>query len=87
MNLIEDANAHVKAAEIRAATEEHVLAVVDDLLDARMQIRGGTAAKVAALLDELYAKPSFGERAGCAYTGDATADHGHGLSQALQQWI
>ncbi len=68
----------VEADEIGAAAEEDVLAVVDDFVDAGMQIGGGAAAEVAAALDELHAVAGFGESAGGAHAGYAAADDGDG---------
>jgi hypothetical protein len=51
VNAVRDADAAIKALKIGAAAEEYVLAVVDDLIDAGMQIGAGSPAKIAALLD------------------------------------
>ena len=56
VDAVRDADASIEANEIRAAAKEHMLAVVDDLIDARMQIGTGAPAEVAAPLDELHAK-------------------------------
>jgi hypothetical protein len=56
MNLFRDADALVKADEICAAAEEDVLAVVDDFVDAGMQIGRGTAAKIAAAFEKVHSK-------------------------------
>ncbi len=79
MDAVRDADAAVEADQIGAAAEEHVLAVVDDLAHARMQIRARPAAQVAAALDQLDAKTGLGQRAGRAHAGHAAADHGNGL--------
>ena len=68
----------IEADEVGAAAEEDVLAVVDDFVDAGMQVGGGAAAEVAAALDELHAIAGFGEGAGSAHAGYAAADDGDG---------
>ena len=57
-DLIENADAPVEADEIGAAAEEHVLAVVDDFVDAGMQVGARAPAEVAAALDELHPEPA-----------------------------
>ena len=76
---VRDPDAPVKTNEIRAAAEEHVLTVVDNLANARMQIRTGTPAQVAAPFDQFDAQPGLGQRAGRAHAGHAAAYHGDGL--------
>ena len=77
------ADAVIEADEVCAAAEEDVLAVVDDFVDAGMQIGGGAAAEVATALDELHAIAGFSERAGGAHAGDAAADDGDGAGGGL----
>ena len=79
MDAFRDADAPVKADEIGAAAEEHVLAVVDDLAHAGMQVGAGPSAQVTAPLDQLHAQASLGQRAGRAHAGHAAADHGDGF--------
>ncbi len=83
MDFVFDADAAVEADEIGAAAEEDVLAVVDDFVDAGMQVGGGAAAEVAAALDELHAIAGFGEGAGGAHAGYAAADDGDGAWDGL----
>ena len=78
VNLLFDADAAVEADEIGAAAEEHVLAVVDDFVDAGMQIGRCAAAEIAATLDELHAIAGLGQGTGRAHAGHAAADHGDG---------
>ena len=82
VNVVGDADAPVEADEIGAAAEEHVLAVVDDLVDAGMQIGAGAAAEVAAPFDEVHAESGFGKSAGRAHAGHAAADDDHGFFRA-----
>ncbi len=74
VNLIVDADALVEADEIGAAAEEHMLAVIDDFVDAGMQVGACAATKIAAALDELDTKAGIGQRAGSTHAGDAAAD-------------
>jgi hypothetical protein len=85
VDAVRDADAPVETDEIGAAAEEHVLAVVDDLVDAGMQVGAGASAEIAAALDELHAEPGLGQRAGRAHAGHAAADHDHRL-QALSEF-
>ena len=62
--------------QIGAAAEEHVLAVVDDFVDAGMQIGAGAPAEIAAALDQLHAEAGLGQSAGRAHAGYAGADDG-----------
>ena len=52
---VRDPDAPVEPNEIRAAAEEHMLAVIDDLADARMRIGRSAPAKIAAPLDQFDA--------------------------------
>ena len=83
--LLFDADAPIEADEIGAAAEEHVLAVVDDFVDAGMQVGGCAAAEIAAAFDELDAVAGFGEGAGGTHTGDAAADDGDGASFVMSR--
>ena len=76
VNLLFDADPAVETDEVGAAAEEDVLAVVDDFVDAGMQIGRGASAEVAAALDELHAVAGFGESAGCAHAGYAASNDG-----------
>ncbi len=84
---VRNPDAPVEAGEVGAAAEEHVLAVVDDLAQARMEVRRGAPAQVAAPLDELHAQAGFGQRAGRAHAGNAAADHGDGPALARSVYI
>jgi hypothetical protein len=75
VNLLLDSNPPVEADQIGAAAEEHVLAVVDDFIDAGMTVGAGPTAEVAAPLDELDAKTGLGQRTGSAHAGHASADY------------
>src|SRR5581483_6575830 len=79
MNLIRHADPLVEADEIRAAAEEQVLAVVDDLVHAWMQIRARASAQVATTLDELHAEAGLSQRAGRTHAGHTAANDGHPL--------
>ena len=83
MNLVRNAETAIEADQIGAAAEERVLAVVDDLMHARMQIGAGAAAEVAPALDQLHAKASLGQSASRAHAGDASANNGDGLPVIL----
>ena len=76
MNLIVDADALIEADEIGAAAEEHVLAIVDDFIDAGMQIGTCATAEVAPPLNKIDAQPGFSQRAGGTHAGYAPADDG-----------
>lgn len=76
MNFLFDADALIEAGEICAAPEEHVLAVVDDLVDSRMQIGAGAAAEVASSLKKMDLEAALGESAGGRQAGYAGADDG-----------
>ena len=56
--------APIKIDQVGAVTEQHVLAVVDHLAGARVQVRGGAAAKIAPLLEQtdLVARARQGTR-------------------------
>jgi len=62
LDAIFHADAAIEADEIRAAAKEHVLAVVDDFIHARVQVGTGASAKIAAAFNELYAQPCLGQR-------------------------
>ena len=72
----------IEADEVGAAAEQHVLAVVDDFVDAGMQVRRGAATEIAATFDELHAEAGFGQRTSGAHAGDAAADDGDGAGGA-----
>jgi hypothetical protein len=74
----------VEADEVGAASEEDVLTVVDDFVDAGMQIGRSAAAEIAAALDELHAVAGFCEGAGRGHAGYAATDDGDALS--LEFW-
>ncbi len=71
------ADAPVKPNQIRAAAKQHMLAVVDHFIDARMPIGTRAPAQVAAPLHELHAQPGLGQRARRAHAGHAPANHNH----------
>ena len=54
---------------------EHVLAVVDHLIHARMPVRARPPAQVAAPLYQLYAQPGLGQSASRAHASHAAADN------------
>jgi hypothetical protein len=83
MNLLFDADAAIEREEIGAAAEEDVLAVVDDFVDAGVEVGGGATSEVAAALDELHAIAGFGEGAGGAHACDSAADYGDGARGGL----
>ena len=80
MDAAENADAAVEGDEIGAAAEEDVLAVVDDFVDAGMQVGGGAPAEIAASLDELHPIAGLSEGACGAHAGYAAADDGDGLA-------
>jgi hypothetical protein len=51
MNAISNADAAIEADEIGAAAEKNVLAVIDNFVDPRVQIRASPSAKIPAPLD------------------------------------
>ena len=83
MNLRVNADTAVEGEEVGAAAEEDVLAVVDDFVDAGVEIGGGAAAEVAAAFDELDVITGFGEGAGGADASDAGSDDGDGRAVGL----
>ena len=80
VNALRNADAPVKPNQIRAAAKQHMLAVVDHLIHARMQIRTRPPAQVAAPLHQLHAQPGLGQRARRAHAGHAAANHDHRLA-------
>ena len=85
VNLFECANALIEANKIGATTEQHVLAIIDNLVDAWMPIGACATSKIAASLHKLHAKSGLCESAGCTHACHSAADYGHGLVQALAQ--
>ena len=70
-----NANAPVETNQIRTAAEEHMLAVVDNLVHTRMPVGARAPTQVVAALDKLDAQAGLSERAGSAHAGDAAAYH------------
>ena len=85
VNLVLNADPPVKPKQICAASEQHVLAIVDRLANARMEIGAGAPAKITALLNQMHAQPSLGQRASCAHACHAAADDRDGLSRCFNQ--
>jgi pyrroline-5-carboxylate reductase len=83
VNLLGNADAAVKTQQIGAAAEERVLAIVDDLIHARMKVRRSPPAQVTALLNQLHAQTGLGQGAGRAHSGHAAADVRNGLLRVL----
>ncbi len=79
VNLFELADPLVETNKIGAAAKQDVLAIVDDLVDAWMQIRACAAPKITAPLDESHAEPRLSECARGAHAGNAAAYHRHCL--------
>src|SRR4051794_33736204 len=71
-----DSEAAVEIAEIGAAAEENVLAVVDDLAGAGMFIGGGASAEIGTLFEQRDAESGVGERAASGESGESAADNG-----------
>jgi hypothetical protein len=82
MNAICDADAPIKANQIRTATEQHVLAVIDNFVDTRVQVRRCAPTEIAATLDELHAITCLGKRASRTHAGDAAAHDSDGARSA-----
>ena len=61
-----------------------MLAVVDDFVDAGMQVGACAAAEIAAALDQLHAQAGLGKGAGRAHAGHAAADDGDGFTRDLR---
>jgi hypothetical protein len=78
VNPVRDAGAAIESNQISAATEEDVLTVVNDLAHARMQVRTGAPAQVAATLDQLHAQARLCQGAGSAHAGHTAADYRDG---------
>jgi hypothetical protein len=85
MDAIRDADAAVETQQIGATAEEHVLAVVDDLIDSGMQIRRSSPAQIASLLDQLHTKASLCQSAGRAHASYAASDDGDSLLRVVLQ--
>ena len=74
MDLFRHADPLVKADEIGAAAEQHVLTIVDDLVDPGMKIGGRASAEGPAPLQKLHAEPGLRQRAGSAHARYTAAD-------------
>src|SRR5579884_1265895 len=70
-----DAEAAVQIEQSRAAADENMLAVVDDLPGAGVLIRRRTSAEVRTPFEDLDAVACIGERAGGCNPRDAAAHH------------
>ena len=84
VDLVIDANAAVEGEEIRVGADKRVLAVVDNFVDAGMEIGAGAAAEIRAALEEGDPQAGLGESAGGAHAGYAAADYRHGLDGPLR---
>jgi hypothetical protein len=78
VNSVLDADTLIEAAQIGAAAEEHVLAIVDYFVNAGMEVRAGAAAKIASPLDQVHAESALCQSAGRAHPGHAATDDGDG---------
>jgi hypothetical protein len=87
MNALRNADSPIEANQIGAAAKQDVLAIVDDFVDARMTVRAGPAAKIAAALDKPDAKTGLGKGAGRAHAGYAAADHNCRFSRSCLDFI
>jgi hypothetical protein len=85
MDAIRDTDAPIEALQIRAAAEEHVLAVVDGLADAWMPVGKSPPAQVGTPLDQLHAEAGLSQSAGRAHPRYAAADDRNGLPQIVLQ--
>ena len=79
MNLISDADALVEGDEVCATAEESVLAVVEDFVDAGVQVGTSASAEIASSFDEMDQKFAVCKTAGGREAGDAAADDGNGF--------
>jgi hypothetical protein len=75
VNTIGHSDAAIETHEIRATAEEHVLAVVDDLIDAWVTVRACAPAKVAAAFDEFDVQAGLGEGTRGTHAGHTTANY------------
>src|SRR3954463_10137567 len=66
-----DSEAAVEIAEIGAAAEENVLAVVDDLAGAGMFVGGGASTEIGTLLEKRDTESGIGECAPCGESGES----------------
>ena len=82
MNAICDADAPIEANQIRTATEQHVLAVIDNFVDARVQIRRCAPTEITSTLDDLHAVAGLGQRTSRTHPGDAATDDSDGARSA-----
>jgi hypothetical protein len=79
-----NAEAAVEVDERGAATDEDVLAVIDDLSCAGMFVGGGAAAEVGAALEEMDTVTRVGESAGRGDAGEAASHNGDGFGSRVR---
>lgn len=72
-----DSNAPVEVEQIRAASEQHVLAVVYYFPGSRMLIRGGPTANKRPALEQADSKSRIGEGTCGGESSDASAHDSH----------
>jgi hypothetical protein len=83
VDFVGDADADVETKNIGTATEDYMLAVIDDLANAGMEIRTSPPTQVASPLHKLHAQAGFGKSASSAHAGNAAADDGDGARFGL----
>jgi len=60
MNLIGDSDALVEGDQVGVGADQRMLAVVDDFVDAGVEVGGCTAPEIAAAFNELHAITGLG---------------------------
>src|SRR5271163_3221979 len=72
-NLVLDSGAPVKIEQVRAATEQHMLAVVDNLSGARVLIGRCAPTEIGAAFKERDAKSGIGQSASGSKTRESAS--------------
>ena len=75
-NLVFDAQPFVESDEVRAAAEQHVLAVVHHFAGARMLIRRSASAEIRPALEQGHPKATLGKGAPGGESRQSTPHHG-----------
>src|SRR3569833_1215904 len=78
LDLVLNTEALVEVDQVRAATEQHVLAVVHDFTRCRMFVRRSSTAKIRLALEECDLVPGIGQRAPRCKTSESAPDDADG---------
>jgi hypothetical protein len=82
VNPIRHANTPIEPLQIRATPKQHMLAVVDNLAHAWMQIRRSPPAQIPAPLNKPHSEACLRKRARSAHPRNPTANHGDALTRS-----